>query len=71
MIQDSKKPIMYMIPKEGFEAERRIFLGGEPYPVYQRDDYYTLVAENGSFNFTKEGLPVWSNNGLMMPTLKR
>lgn len=44
------------IPKSDFVSERRIFKKDEEYPVYKRDDYYTLVAENGEFNFTEKGL---------------
>lgn len=44
------------IPKSDFVSERRIFKKDEEYPVYKRDGYYTLVAENGEFNFTENGL---------------
>lgn len=44
------------IPKSDFISERRIFKKDEEYPVYKRDGYYTLVAENGEFNFTENGL---------------
>lgn len=44
------------IPKEDFVSEHRIFKQGEEYPVYKRDGYYTLVAENGEFNFTEKVL---------------
>ncbi len=44
------------IPKSNFVSERRIFKKDEEYPVYKHDGYYTLVAENGEFNFTEKGL---------------
>ncbi|MBE0094849.1 hypothetical protein FOT81_27255 [Raoultella planticola] len=37
-----------------FESERRIFKKGEIYTAYFRGNMYTLVAENGEFNFTPE-----------------
>ncbi|WP_282803957.1 hypothetical protein [Secundilactobacillus kimchicus] len=53
---EDEKPVYWVIPKHDFSAERRIFIEGEKYPVYPCDDYYTLVGENGSFNFTAVGL---------------
>ena len=48
-------PIMYyVVPKESFEAEDRIFLEGEKYPVYDKNGRSLLVAENGDFLFTNE-----------------
>ena len=46
----------YFVPKYTFVAEHRVFKVGEEYPVYIQEDYFTLVAENGEFNFTKKGL---------------
>ena len=46
----------YFVPKYTFVAEDRVFKVGEEYPVYIREDYFTLVAENGEFNLTKKAL---------------
>lgn len=46
----------YFVPKYTFVAEHRVFKVGEEYPVYIQEDYFTLVAENGEFNFTEKGL---------------
>lgn len=46
-----KKLLYYVVPKENFEAEGRIFLKGEKYPVYDNDGFSTVCAENGAFNF--------------------
>ena len=59
------------IPKEDFVSERRIFKKGEEYPVYKRDGYYTLVADNGEFNFTEKGLSEtianWKDSVIVAP----
>lgn len=39
---------------DGFKSEGRIFKKGEIYTAHFRGDKYTLVAENGEFNFTPE-----------------
>ena len=46
----------YFVPKYTFVAEHRVFKVGEEYPVYIREDYFTLVAENGEFNLSKKAL---------------
>ncbi|EJF02182.1 hypothetical protein [Liquorilactobacillus mali] len=48
------EPAYYVIPKESFVAERRVFKQGEEYPVYRISGGFCLVAENGEFNFTKK-----------------
>ena len=52
----------YFVPKYTFVAEHRVFKVGEEYPVYSRGDYFTLVGENGEFNFTKRGLDLTIKN---------
>ncbi|MBT9670627.1 hypothetical protein GPK34_01060 [Secundilactobacillus kimchicus] len=52
---EGETPVYWVIPKYDFVAEHRIFNKGEKYPVYARDYEYTLVGENGSFNFTDIG----------------
>lgn len=48
-------PLLYhVIPKESFEAEGRIFLEGEKYPVYNKNGGSLLCAENGEFYFTNK-----------------
>lgn len=47
----NKKLLYYVIPKESFKAEGRIFLKGEKYPVYDNDGFSIVCAENGEFNF--------------------
>ena len=46
--------IYYVVPKESFKAEDRVFLQGEKYPVYDKNGRSLLVAENGEFLFTNE-----------------
>lgn len=48
------KIIYYVVPKESFEAEDRVFLKGEKYPVYDKNGRSLLVGENGEFYFTNE-----------------
>ena len=48
-------PILYeVVPKESFEAEDRVFLKGERYPVFNKNGRSLLCAENGEFYFTNE-----------------
>lgn len=49
---DSKKLMYYAVPKDNFEAEGRVFLKGEKYPVYDKNGRARLIAENGDFLFT-------------------
>ncbi len=42
----------YFEALDNFESEGRIFKKGEVYTAYFRENMYTLVAENGEFNFT-------------------
>ena len=46
--------LYYVVPKENFKAEDRVFLKGEKYPVYDKNGRSLLVAENGEFLFTDE-----------------
>ena len=46
------KILYYVVPKENFKAEDRVFLKGEKYPVYDRNGRSLLCAENGEFLFT-------------------
>ena len=46
--------LYYVVPKENFEAEDRVFLQGEKYPVYDKNGRSLLVGENGEFLFTNE-----------------
>lgn len=46
--------LYYVVPKEDFKAEDRVFLKGEKYPVYDKNGRSLLVGENGEFNFTHE-----------------
>jgi len=48
------KILYYVVPKGNFNAEDRVFLKGEKYPVYDKNGRSLLVAENGEFNFTNE-----------------
>lgn len=48
------KILYYVVPKESFEAEDRIFLAGEKYPVYDKNGRSLLVGKNGEFYFTNE-----------------
>lgn len=48
------KIIYYVVPKESFEAEDRVFLKDEKYPVYDKNGRSLLVGENGEFYFTNE-----------------
>ncbi|MFA1819026.1 hypothetical protein ACDX78_02280 [Virgibacillus oceani] len=52
-----KQLLYYVVPKENFKAEDRVFLEGEKYPVYDNDGYSILCAENGTFNFNKKLMP--------------
>ena len=47
----NKKLLYYVIPKESFEVEGRIFIKDEKYPVYDNDGFSIVCAENGEFNF--------------------
>lgn len=48
------KLLYYVVPKYNFEAEGRVFLKGENYPVYDIDGGLLLIAENGDFRFTNQ-----------------
>ncbi len=48
------KILYHVVPKENFNAEDRVFLKGEKYPVYDKNGRSLLVAENGEFLFTNE-----------------
>ncbi|QBK26729.1 hypothetical protein DKZ56_13255 [Ureibacillus thermophilus] len=48
------KLLYYVSPKDNFEADGRIFLKGEKYPVYDVDGDSLLIAENGDFRFTNQ-----------------
>lgn len=48
------KILYYVVPKESFKAEDRVFLMGEKYPVYDKNGRSLLCAENGEFLFTNE-----------------
>lgn len=52
-----RKLLYYVIPNNSFEAEDRVFLKGEKYPVYENDNFSILCAENGSFNFSNQLMP--------------
>lgn len=53
-MSSNDEPAYYVIPRESFVAERRVFKQGEEYPVYKISGGFCLVAENGEFNFTKK-----------------
>lgn len=46
--------LYYVVPKDNFKAEGRVFLKGEKYPVYDVDGDSLLIAENGDFRFTNQ-----------------
>jgi len=46
--------LYYVVPKDNFETEGRVFLKGEKYPVYDIDGDSLLIAENGDFIFTNQ-----------------
>jgi len=46
--------LYYVVPKDDFKAEGRIFLKDEKYPVYDIDGDSLLIAENGDFRFTNQ-----------------
>lgn len=48
------KLLYYVVPSESFEAEDRVFLKDEKYPVYDKKGHSLLIAENGDFLFTNE-----------------
>lgn len=52
-----RKLLYYVVPKEDFKAEDRIFFKGEKYPVYDNDGYSLMCAENGEFNFSNSLMP--------------
>ncbi|MFT8557729.1 MULTISPECIES: hypothetical protein [Liquorilactobacillus] len=51
---ENDEPAYYVIPRESFLAERRVFKQGEEYPVYRISGGFCLVAENGEFNFSEK-----------------
>ena len=48
------KLLYYVVTKENFIAEDRVFLIDEKYPVYDKNGRSLLCAENGEFIFTNE-----------------
>lgn len=53
MDKSEHEPIYYVIFPESIVSEGRMFIEGEKYPVYKRDEKSVkLVAENGEFNLT-------------------
>lgn len=46
--------LYYVVPKESFQADGRVFFKNEMYPVYDKNCNSLLVAENGDFLFTNQ-----------------
>ncbi|AUI79715.1 hypothetical protein BB562_14010 [Lactiplantibacillus pentosus] len=66
-MSDEMKVNCYFVPNLDFTAELRVFKERESYPIYENDDYFLLMAENGEFALTPKALTKtihdWSSLG--------